>query len=67
MDSDDTGKAYADLRREAFQANMYSSKNQNQPISFAITSLQRTSGGTHDPNIHSPQSSKPLNVLSDTI
>lgn len=54
MGSDDTDKAYADLRREAFEANMYSSKNQNQPISFAITPCsERQEGHTIQTSIAS--------------
>lgn len=59
--NDNTGKAYADLRKEAFQANMYSSKNQNQPISFAAP-LQQTSGA-HISIIHSLVS----HVFSDSL
>lgn len=54
MGSDDTGKAYADLRKEAFQANMYSSKNQNPPVSFAITPCSERQEG------HIIQTSHPL-------
>lgn len=51
-------RVHANLRKEAFQANMYSSKNQNQPISFAAL-IQSSKVGAHF-NHPVPDLSKPL-------